>query len=398
MSENEKLNKKQLREDETRQADYKKGYSKLYDNHYKATKLLMTIDELNTMREIFAEKGSSRGAYLYAKMVITNNHPNVEDEKVREFYKDVVEPYVARYVQEKVDERLTRRDNIPVLKKGGNRGKVDHKVEVSSGLKLSNEKENGYTPIAVKLDDWKGDKCQLKLIYYNREQKDAQIKVENGIILPIFTCDDTQRTIILICGQSGSGKTTLACKLALIYNYQFPNNKIRCYSVKDSDKSIDEKLESLDYERVNVEKDPLTDFDELENSLVILDDYETVSRKTAENIKLLRDKLLNVGRQKKISVIIISHLINSNDRNFGRAIVNETTFFCISPNSAMKQRVYFYDKYMNFDKKEINDLVNDPHKWIIVNNNSERVIFKTDSVYKKGTNSEILAYREKAYS
>jgi hypothetical protein len=164
----------------------------------------------------------------------------------------------------------------------------------------------------------------------------SYLKLTNGEFEPIF--DESSRQVYYIAGKSNSGKSTFAGKLAKKFKVQYPGKPIYIFSMLDNDPA----LEGFGAYRIKIDQNlidnPIDIQSELKGgSLVIFDDItaETFTdAKLNKEIQTLKIKILEYGRKNNINCIITSHLINPNDRKFGRIIMNELTKLVIFPNGS----------------------------------------------------------------
>lgn len=223
------------------------------------------------------------------------------------------------------------------------------------------------------------------------DNKDGYNKVkldDNSFFIP--SIDDKSRAIYYICGASGSGKSTISRKIIDTFVKAFPDKPVYMFSRLDKDPSFDSLVNKNIMIRIKVDEslitEPIDVINDIEKcSMVIFDDIDTISDKkilnALNNIKL---QILEIGRHNKIYCIITSHLINTNDRNSTRTIMNEMTHLIIFPNgggSAYQQR-YCLDKYIGFNKKQINEIIGTKNsRWVLISKNYPQYILTEKICY-----------------
>lgn len=193
------------------------------------------------------------------------------------------------------------------------------------------------------------------------------IRIHDGTLQPIPLMKSGQIDKLFICGMSGVGKSTYICNYAIQYKKLFPNNKIFMISKLTDDESIDPYVELL---RIKVDDDILDinfddDIKEMNNSLVIIDDIDTISnKKIYEKVKNIRDSILEVGRHHNIYCCCVSHQI-LNYKNT-RALILESNKIVIFPKSSgIYQNKRFLKEYMGYNKNTINLIMNDiKSRWV----------------------------------
>lgn len=163
---------------------------------------------------------------------------------------------------------------------------------------------------------------------------------------------DLERMIAYIAGASGSGKSFFASQLIEKYHKAYPKNPVYIFSSVDEDKAFDKfkfvsriKLDELLTENL--------DINDLANSLVIMDDIDSISNKK------IKDKVLNIaneglqrGRHSKTSMIFTNHILC--DGRQTRHILNEAHTITIFPKSANSRNLdYLLGSYIGLSKQEI---------------------------------------------
>lgn len=182
--------------------------------------------------------------------------------------------------------------------------------------------------------------------------------------------DDTKRQVFYIVGESGSGKTTYAAKLVQDYLEVFPDKEFFLFSRKPSDVNIDwikQKYPNR-VQRVTIDQslvdDPVDIIQELDDGAIILfDDVSTIQNDKIKNavFKLVNDAL-EIGRDRKIYVIVTNHLPNPNEKSFGRTILNEMQSLTFFPQGGNTYQItYTLKKYFGYPQKKIDSILSLPN-------------------------------------
>jgi hypothetical protein len=175
------------------------------------------------------------------------------------------------------------------------------------------------------------------------------------------------REIIYVAGPSGSGKSSYVSSYVKNYKKVFPGNEVYIFSRKDSDPVFD----TLGINRIIIDQslveEPIETKD-LENSLVIFDDIDTVQDdKVKKAIYKLKDDILEIGRSMHIYCAVTSHLVNGNDRKTTRTILNELSTFTFFPKSgSLYQIKYCLKQYFGMNTKQIEMITRIPSRWITI--------------------------------
>lgn len=195
--------------------------------------------------------------------------------------------------------------------------------------------------------------------------------------------DDCERHCIYICGPSGSGKSTWCSMYARAYKKKHSRNPIVLISPKDEDPVLD-RLNPI---RIRLDEENFLDeetklgLDELEKSLVILDDIEAIADKDIHAaVMALRDQIMTLGRSKQISICCTSHLVCNNKATRIPAV--ESQFFVFYPGSGLTYQSNRYLKsYCGLSNKQIERLNNTPSRWLCVHRNYPMYAIGKDCAY-----------------
>ncbi len=170
------------------------------------------------------------------------------------------------------------------------------------------------------------------------------------------------RECIYISGPSGAGKTHFAIQYMKKYSQVYPGNKIVMFSNKPMDEPAPQHLHMKVTDNLFQNS-----IDTYSKSLIIFDDVENiVSGKELKNkLMNLLEEMLNVGRSKQISVIIISHVMMN--YRFTKNIILECNKVVMFPKSGSRhQYVNFMKTYLGFDSKQIDKILGTKSRWLVL--------------------------------
>lgn len=204
-----------------------------------------------------------------------------------------------------------------------------------------------------------------------------EFRIEDGYmqLLPNTKTRDTH----FVAGKSGSGKSTWISKYLAEYKKMYPDNNIFLISRLDEDDVLDKynpiRIE-LNHEIVD---DPIDPVEELQNSLCIFDDTDTIGdKKIKAAINNLKDDLLQIGRHQNTFLCIVSHLINNYKET--RTVLNESMYITFFPQAGSPHGIkYMLKNNMGLDKKQIERIMSLPSRWVTIRNMCPLAV-----IYEKG--------------
>jgi hypothetical protein len=242
-------------------------------------------------------------------------------------------------------------------------------------------------PIAVIKDG----KCKGNVIYIAKEDKTnnvefvgtKKIDLKKDSLSPILNPDE--RTVAYIAGPAGSGKTTMAVTLAESFKKLFPKRPIYLFSRTDYRK--DPAYKKLKVNQIKLDDSLVTDPIDLteieEGSLIMFDDTNTLmDRKVKEAVDALICSIMEVGRKLSLYLILTSHLINPNDRKFGRTCLNEMQQLTVFPSSGSAYQIrYCLKQYYGLDNKQIEAILKLPSRWVTISKTYPMCVLYEHGVY-----------------
>jgi hypothetical protein len=237
-------------------------------------------------------------------------------------------------------------------KKLGKKLDGKHGLTIAHRLDTNSKKNSTFINIITKnpLEDGQ------ELILEQVAQKDIKTPFQ---ITPRF--DMVER--ILICGQSGSGKSTIASNWIKDY-LSIKDKDVFLLSRVEEDKPLDEikLLQRVDLKQFSVSPEEFAlnglDTEEFKNSIVILDDIDTITdKKIFNNVIALRDDMLETGRHNDITMLCITHVLFQNKNS--KKPLNEATGVVLFPRSGSKYHIRRYLKeYCGLEEKQIARIMN----------------------------------------
>jgi len=224
----------------------------------------------------------------------------------------------------------------------------------------------------------KGGVNDGKFIYLN-DKGVNEIKIPDGILQVLPNNDIVEK--IYISAPSGAGKSTFVGKWMKEYKKSHKDSPIYVFSTVDEDKALDKNNPI----RINLDEDlleePLEPV-ELEKSLVVFDDSDTIRQKEIRSyLALLRDHLLEVGRHYKIRLLITSHLLSNYAHT--RRILNEATSVVVFPRAGTGTYHIknFLKTYCGFDTIQTKKFINLPSRWVLVNRGYPQYVLHEHGAY-----------------
>ena len=236
----------------------------------------------------------------------------------------------------------------------------------------------------------KGGKRDKKFVYLSLDNpKDGRSEIildKNEMMVPLPNKQIVEK--IYISAPSGSGKSYWAGKWIKQYKKMFADNEIYLFSSIEKDKELDIHGPIrivLDQDLIN---DPISP-EEVENSLVVLDDCDTIrDKKLNLSLVYFRDWLLEQGRHFNVRMLITSHLLSN--YALTRRILNEATAVVVFPKSGSgtHQIKNFLKTYCGFDKNQISKFITLPSRWVAIYRSYPQYVIYEGGAYLPIDNDE----------
>ena len=225
-------------------------------------------------------------------------------------------------------------------------------------------------PEHLNLDVEGAEEAYREMLGEVEETKETKIKLPPGSTFALnFNPDETKRSIYYIAGASGSGKSYIAKHLSEQYQTLFKGRPVYLVSKLKEDETLDGmKIKPM---RLNIEKiteKPMKDLEPLRDSLVIFDDYDTLTGKEAKAVQQLIDDICIMGRHTVTSILILSHHLSNFKKT--RLCLTEATHFVVYPQSTGAHALnYFLKTYVGMGPKEVQSIKSTGSRWLCIHKN-----------------------------
>ena len=203
-------------------------------------------------------------------------------------------------------------------------------------------------------------------------------------VLP--TIDTHKRDCIFITGCSGSGKSWWVKKFAENYDRVWAQKRpIYLISKLEEDSTLDNAQCKI--HRINLESlltKPLDINDkEMENCLVIFDDFDTLEntkeKPLLKTVQKLIDDCLIMGRHLNISVCVISHY--TSNYKASRIILIESTKIVVYPHACSAHALkYLLGTHVGIDAQEIKNIKRLGSRWVCFDRNYPQVMYSENQI------------------
>jgi energy-coupling factor transporter ATP-binding protein EcfA2 len=221
----------------------------------------------------------------------------------------------------------------------------------------------------------------------NKDAQDIRYSAETSIRLPegyrfqLAINKEIERMIGYIVGSSGCGKSHFCKQFIGEYHKAYPNRPVYVISALSEDPTLD----SLKYiQRIKLTDsfvdDTITSAD-FENSLLVLDDTDTISQKKIRNkVNAIRDDVLSCGRHFNVSLLVTAHQPCRGSET--KLILNESHFFTIFPLGLQgRAKSYLLEAYLGLSKNQIKKINNIDSRAITFIKNYPQVILSERDAY-----------------
>jgi len=185
----------------------------------------------------------------------------------------------------------------------------------------------------------------------DEDSKAKVIKLSDGLFELLPSPDPKKREVWYIAGQSGSGKSYIAKTLAHYYKKLFPEREVYLISKLEKDDTLD-ALPFL--KRISI-KSLVEDYpalDEFKETMIIFDDYDTLTGDAGKVVMKLIDDLAIQGRHTCTTMLCLSHYLTNYSKT--RLILNEATHVVVYPMStSFKQLSNLLCNYVGIDEEDL---------------------------------------------
>jgi hypothetical protein len=178
------------------------------------------------------------------------------------------------------------------------------------------------------------------------------------------------REIWYIAGPSGSGKSYIAKGLAERYRRMFPDRVVFLVSKLREDETLD-SMKGGPPIRIDPQKlvdNPMKDLTNLEDAMIIFDDYDTFTKPFDKAVQKLIDDIATMGRHSNTTMLCLSHYLSNYAKT--RLLLCEATHFVLYPAATGNHALtYLLQTYLGFDKDEVAGIRKIKSRWICIHKN-----------------------------
>lgn len=211
------------------------------------------------------------------------------------------------------------------------------------------------------------------------------IEFKQGELEPIL--DIANRSVEYIAGPSGSGKSTYVAGLVKRYIKLNEDAEIYLFSrgMAPDDPAFGEILPFM--KQVVMDDDLVKSPPDVtmmtKGTVLIFDDVGTIiDDKLKKSVQKIIMDCAEVGRKYGIYMLVTSHLIIPNERNFARVMMNEMQFLTVFPGSGGAHQItYVLKKYMGFDAKQVTRVLASKSRWVRFHSHAPRWVLEEKAAY-----------------
>jgi hypothetical protein len=230
---------------------------------------------------------------------------------------------------------------------------------------LSFDASKKATPVAIV----KGGKDKNKILYVHDEKapEGSTAKIElsdDSKFVPLPYVDPEKRMIAYIAGVSGSGKSWMARQIAENYRKLHPHKGVYLVSQLEKDETLD-NMEGGAPGRISLDSlvEDFPKLEELEDCLIIFDDYDTLPKQYLATVMRLIDMICIEGRHTRTSVLILTHFLSNFNKT--RLQLAESQVLCLYPNATSpKAMLNVCQNYAGLDKPQVMALKKCGSRWV----------------------------------
>jgi len=201
---------------------------------------------------------------------------------------------------------------------------------------------------------------------YNGNKEPVKSYSTNGL-LQLIPNKKGIRDVIYVSGISGVGKSTWVRDYASEYLKKYKSNNVIVISPKKHDIFDDIKCIRIKCNEKNFVDEPIDIKDELSDSLIVADDYESCDKPIRDGIINLLNKICIEGRQYNISLCIITHIFS----NFlqTRTLLSESMYIVIFPGTSMHHFRQYCKNHIGLGKEQIDKIIACRSRWVCLHKN-----------------------------
>lgn len=211
------------------------------------------------------------------------------------------------------------------------------------------------------------------------------IEFKQGVLEPIL--DTANRSVEYIAGPSGSGKSTYVAGLVKRYLKLNEDAEVYLFSrgMAPDDPAFGEILPDLKQVVMDDDlvKTPPDVTKMAKGTVLIFDDVGTIiDDKLRKGVQKIIMDCAEVGRKYGIYMLVTSHLINPNERQFGRVMMNEMQFLTVFPGSGGAHQIkYVLNKYLGFNAQQVQRVLDTKSRWVRFHTHAPRWVMEEKAAY-----------------
>jgi hypothetical protein len=213
----------------------------------------------------------------------------------------------------------------------------------------------------------------------------SDIEIKDGKLEPLLEIGN--RGVEYIAGPSGAGKSTYLAGLVRRHIKLNPDANVLLFSRgSGTDEPAFDDLRSSIRQAVIDEdllKSPPDVTKMAAGTLLIFDDVGTIhDDKLRKGVQKIIMDCAEVGRKYRIYLLVTSHLIIPNDRNFARVMMNEMQYLTLFPGAGGSSAIaYVLKKHVGFSPKQVERVVSSTSRWARIHTHSPRWVMEEKATY-----------------
>lgn len=203
-------------------------------------------------------------------------------------------------------------------------------------------------------------------------------------VVPVPLIKKNDRECVLVIGKSGSGKSYYCALYIKMYMKMFPEAVVYVFSKIAKDPAIDvlgDRIHRIDLNEWNLEDHG--DINLYANSLVLFDDIDQMyEKRKIEELKKLRNAILEEGRKSNIYCVITKHQFPARDEKILNVECRSIVFF---PKNNKSEIDSYLSKQLMLKKKNRNVLLAIKSRWVMYVNETPEYCVTDDMVMMVGS-------------
>jgi type II secretory pathway predicted ATPase ExeA len=178
-------------------------------------------------------------------------------------------------------------------------------------------------------------------IQYGTSSGNSVVRVEGrGKFEVLPNISEAGRDVILVMGKSGTGKSYFMRTFAANYQKLYPRREVFLLSGLDRDATLDSLAGVNRIDRTKLASDKPERIEPWRNSLVLVDDVETLQKDEAEAADKLQSTAITQGRHEHVSYLRAMHPVVGKLPKPDTLMVAESDGIVVYPGTSDKSYVY----------------------------------------------------------